>query len=659
MSKWKHNYGYLKSDSPQFRLVSIHPGAKPFPIEASLVTHALHDHPPYEALSYVWGETNLIDPDLIILNGCGFHVTYNLWVALYALRDEKDVRTFWIDAICVDQDDLDERSSQVQLMREIYKGATRTVVWLGGESFWSLKLFEYLKSTTFKKGWDNEGERQLVIESQLQVQDQLATDEHVQKIIKRGLYNDLAQRPFWKRIWIVQEVVLASQVTILCGPDEMAWSSFALAIWNIDQIINVAMPSYNPAIGGLLNLETIDCLREIRNLRSTFSLADLIACLRGSRATDPRDMVYGLLGLVADTSIRPDYSKATTRDVYTSLVEQCVKEYKSLDIITMRRKSSSDHGLASWVPDWSDPWIEDEHNIADPAMPLILKYVNGNLLHEFTTIDDRVLRRAEDGVELKLKPWCAHGQTLPKACIAKSLGSLTARGVLIGSIIELGDVLSRLEDDGELFFFNTMSNWEELMLRTFGNCKSLSRDLWTVDIFDNFLKIMDKHLMEQGVDLSVEKNEKYKVREQQRTHRVAHYSQTFARYVEGGCLNEAFLRTLLTDIDMDYQRLTVEQSAGFWDINRTESFKLVYCMTFATNRRLLITENGYIGLAPIRAQKGDRVCVLYGCSVPLVIREREGMVTLVGEAYVHGVMDGQAIDLKSSGMLDEREWTMS
>jgi hypothetical protein len=230
MSQWSHDYSSLKKSPPEFRLVRIHPGVRPHHIVASLAIYPLNDHQPYEALSYVWGPYDLEDPYVIELDGSRFEVTINLWRALYYLRLESEARFFWIDAICINQEDLDERSSQVQLMRDIYKSSTRTVVWIGDESFWSHRLFEFLKSVDMTRGWENDDERKVKVEGQIQLRGQLAVDEDIQKIVRRGLYNDIAQRDFWTRIWIVQEVAIASEVIVYCGPDQMPWEDFSNSI---------------------------------------------------------------------------------------------------------------------------------------------------------------------------------------------------------------------------------------------------------------------------------------------------------------------------------------------------------------------------------------------------------------------------------------------
>lgn len=230
MSQWSHNYSGLKSNPPEFRLVKIHPGVRPHHIVASLATYPLNNHPPYEALSYVWGPYDLEDPDHIELDECGFKVTINLWRAMYYLRQESEARDFWIDAICINQEDLHERSSQVQLMRDIYKGSTRTVVWIGEDSLWSHRLFEFLKLVDKSRGWKDDDERKVKVEGEIQFRRQLTIDKDLQKIVRRGLYENIAQRDFWTRIWIVQEVAIASEVIVYCGPDEMSWQDFSKSI---------------------------------------------------------------------------------------------------------------------------------------------------------------------------------------------------------------------------------------------------------------------------------------------------------------------------------------------------------------------------------------------------------------------------------------------
>jgi hypothetical protein len=135
-------YQLLKSNPQEIRLVLIQPGAFSSPIHCSLQHVSFRNSPRFEALSYVWGNPKVVTP--IHLDERKFNVTINLSAAIQHLRSEDMVRVFWIDAISINQLDLDERGQQVQLMGDIYEAATRTTVWLGPETENSALGFEYM-----------------------------------------------------------------------------------------------------------------------------------------------------------------------------------------------------------------------------------------------------------------------------------------------------------------------------------------------------------------------------------------------------------------------------------------------------------------------------------------------------------------------------------
>ncbi|CZR70286.1 uncharacterized protein PAC_20188 [Phialocephala subalpina] len=119
---------YSKIKDRQIRLCDVAPRISDEPISCKLRTVSLDENIEYDALSYVWGDAN--DRQVIWVNGLKLHVGRNLATALTFMRADK-IRTMWVDAICINQDDIPERNSQVPLMREIYSKATTTVVWLG------------------------------------------------------------------------------------------------------------------------------------------------------------------------------------------------------------------------------------------------------------------------------------------------------------------------------------------------------------------------------------------------------------------------------------------------------------------------------------------------------------------------------------------------
>ncbi|OCK95111.1 HET-domain-containing protein, partial [Cenococcum geophilum 1.58] len=111
------------------RLLTIHPGRWNDEIKCSLHVVNLFNCRAYEALSYAWGDP--LPTYDILLNEKAFSVARNLGRALHSLRSTTEPRTLWIDAICIDQNDLGERGSQVMIMRNIFSRAHRVVVWLG------------------------------------------------------------------------------------------------------------------------------------------------------------------------------------------------------------------------------------------------------------------------------------------------------------------------------------------------------------------------------------------------------------------------------------------------------------------------------------------------------------------------------------------------
>lgn len=137
-------YTRLSRDPIEIRLLTILPGSGEQPIEVQLKVARLVAEEEYETLSYVWGKPE--DCGSITLDRARFTVTINLQQALSALRSATESRRFWIDAICINQDDLEERSFQVGLMGQIYRRSKETFVWLGLSSGYTVETFEFLKS---------------------------------------------------------------------------------------------------------------------------------------------------------------------------------------------------------------------------------------------------------------------------------------------------------------------------------------------------------------------------------------------------------------------------------------------------------------------------------------------------------------------------------
>ncbi|KAF2035905.1 HET-domain-containing protein, partial [Setomelanomma holmii] len=177
-------YRPLSLGHRQIRTAYITKGSHHDTLKADLLLTSLNAHSPYEALSYVWGRDRSVGN--LTLNGHSIEITLNLQDALVQLRLPTKDRLIWIDAICINQEDPKERSQQVQLMREIYSNARRVIVWLGDEA----------------------------LDTQEHATDLLRTAPSTLKATFDGIGELLLNRPYWTRLWVVQEVMYAKELVV-------------------------------------------------------------------------------------------------------------------------------------------------------------------------------------------------------------------------------------------------------------------------------------------------------------------------------------------------------------------------------------------------------------------------------------------------------------
>lgn len=169
----------------------------------------------YEALTWCWG-TNPSDCLVVIEQQDSTRkkmaVSEELaWALLYLRKPEKS-RILWIDAICIDQTSTDEKNHQVQMMAKIYSHAERAIVWLGMDDLDSRRAITFVKDEIL----------------QLQRFDELCDDERNSPKWQALLL--LMQRPWFFRRWVVQEISLAKNAIIHCGPDQIPWNDFCIAV---------------------------------------------------------------------------------------------------------------------------------------------------------------------------------------------------------------------------------------------------------------------------------------------------------------------------------------------------------------------------------------------------------------------------------------------
>jgi ankyrin repeat protein len=293
------DYEPIALERPAFRILQLLRGNGPA-IECTLYQAFLDgtDTVPYDALSYTWGGTD--KTSTIIVNGKTFDITENLHSALQHLRSENTDTILWVDAICIDQSNKLERGHQVQQMCKIYSQAEEVIVWLGQATdetdlfMDSLERLEEYSSTHEHRSWD------LMQWNTFW----LLVPLHPDCKPREGL-DLLLGRPWFSRVWILQEIANAKKASVWCGTKSVRARTFALA----PSLIGVKPERHCQAVldimpGRLRGDTWWSENRDLYNLLLKFS---------GSEASDQRDKVYALLGISSDASdtdsLRPDYTK--------------------------------------------------------------------------------------------------------------------------------------------------------------------------------------------------------------------------------------------------------------------------------------------------------------------------------------------------------------
>ncbi len=353
-----YKYSPLNEKRNEIRVLTLHPGDFSADIHVSIQKVALTaENPPiYEALSYVWGTTD--NPVSIKVGPSGndrLAITQNLAVALPYLRYENEIRTLWIDAICINQQDLRERSSQVKGMGDIYRLADRVVVWLGTEKDNSadvLRTLSHLGSqikVSFLTGTFSPASS----ESNPYWSDESETIPYSSQELCD--MDALLHRPWFSRLWVWQEIQLARSNSILvCGSEIILWQSFRRAIfcvnskdWDSDLIrAPFRLKRRIMQVIAASDTESVD----------TFGGAS--RSLASCKCTDPRDRIYAVMSLLRgsdrDFKIEPDYTQ-TTAQVYLDAALRYIEHRERLNILTFcELQSDRPAEMPSWVPNWED-----------------------------------------------------------------------------------------------------------------------------------------------------------------------------------------------------------------------------------------------------------------------------------------------------------------
>lgn len=351
------------------RLLHLRPGSFDAQLQCHLKYVNLQDDPTYEALSYVWGDP--LSQEIIKINEQPWSITTNLGDALRRLRLPKRPRVIWADAICINQNDLEERSKQIPIMRMIYSQALRVMVWLGqdedGDMSDALHLMTVITQTC-EMNSQSRGRRWMDLTSQERYK--LADLHHL------GSFGDASNaaeiRKYWDalgkffenswftRIWCVQEIVMARESFLLYGDaDDIPWHLVGTtATWFEAQ--NMAHDFNIPDLIQGVNPVNAQIMYGYSDPEERFdNVLDALSAHREFGATDPRDKIYAVLGLVnGDTnmvaSIPIDYQKSVVQ-IYIDTAVAAINVSKDLFFLSFVQhplEYVANPGFPSWVPRW-------------------------------------------------------------------------------------------------------------------------------------------------------------------------------------------------------------------------------------------------------------------------------------------------------------------
>ena len=563
----------------------------------------LNQNPKYAALSYTWGNPAPIVP--ILLNEETYFVTESLAMALRHLREQKKGLTLWVDSVCINQTDQDEKSFQVGMMGRIYTQAAVVLAWLGqAEDSSDLAIDKMHKlGKWFDQNLEKNipphlyGHQDIYVFAQFwnqwcneNLQSLQVSNNHDADILPLP-FLQLLSRQYWTRLWIQQEVKLARELIFVCGSRDIDKAAFqnattvcvqALGRRKFDDMqdtVDLFLNNMPPGIN-MIYMESGEPLIEVL-FHATFPRD--CGCIQ---AGDPRDMVYGLLSIASDVkelAIIPDYAQSP--EVIYQEVAEAYLRLGFVDILAYAGTQPPMDELPSWVANWSREAKQvplSYQNRLPPARKS--RAVQGPMYSASATtrchnwgVDYGILRLS--GLTVDVVSFVGENWASWRKTNFENINS-SPPGVLNSLFCSLE------ENRPESHVYTTPGGWKEAVLRT------LTIDTQSV-----------QHTEQRG--------------------------RGALRWT-AGC---------------EFDRM-VESFLATGDIAQVQ--ESYYDAVAELNGVPFITSKGYIGLSPEGLQVSDEICVLFGGSMPFAIRNAYGgTYRAVQQVYLHGIMYGEFLRFAS------------
>jgi hypothetical protein len=362
-------YANMRLDSESVRLVEIRPGSSP-QIEVDLIMRPLDEvKNAYEALSYTWGSP--FPSETIVVNGVQVQINQWLFGALSSLRLPNTKRCLWVDAICINQANIAERSIEVQKMGDIYRLAKKVVIFHGWPSTTTQEgslitaLFKFLTRSDHNSTPNAES-----AQTNGNVDDAFWNCGLDKALVCKG-FIDFCCRPWWRRVWTMQEFYLATEEPV------WYWGSIGVsnttlkrdmpllmtASWDLygQKEVESWIPKHiermtgKPVAQFSAEIRRISDLITRRNKTHGFDIPSRLYRSLSARATDPRDLVYGLREIFDPVFRRvfvPDYFMRLEL-LYACLAVFLIQFEGWGDMLWWYPHRFQARGLPSWLPDFT------------------------------------------------------------------------------------------------------------------------------------------------------------------------------------------------------------------------------------------------------------------------------------------------------------------
>jgi hypothetical protein len=628
----RSDYVYQPLKDDEIRLLTLYPGIPGQEMMCSLVVERLQASRQYQALSYRWGEDVPNKPIMILsyksaskpkslrdFKGSKLYTRSNLFEALQQLRHPEHEITLYVNALCINHDNLNEKYPQASRTQEIFNRASNVIVWLGTEKATSRTAFKFIPKVLDMNDFD----KLVKEESNNQCWDALA---------------ELMRNPLFSRRWLIQELAVARNAVLHCGPHTIQWSDFsdAVALFEanlpeIQRYSKFSLASGGPindirALGASTLVSVVNHIIRKRPdgkiLYHIESAETLVSMLAVFEATDPLDTIIAVMGLARDhAQVQSiiDVKKKGILDNYIDFVGYCALSSGSIDIIcrhwapvmkekisTYRERNragvqSTKVQLPSWIPNVSGSAFgapEDKDKDKQSGR------VNGD---SFVGLPDHRIYNAAFSFPPRSFTFGVHAQNNPNIVAEYSRydGTMTLRGYSLGPIAEIGPRAVKGIIQEECL---DMGGW-------IPGSPTVPERLWRTLVADRGPNNTEPpswyhraclHCLEQcgtngDIDTTAILNQP----------KCSHIVADFLRRVQSVIWNR---RCILSKVEINGDRL--------------------------------------FGLAPGGTKVGDMICILFGCSVPVILREHitldDHYFEVIGESFVYGMMAGEA----RQGLLD-------